>query len=289
MVRWIILVAVVLLSAPAYSQSSKESPRDAELYQLARTNLKAFAVEVAKGTDSELAQARAVVKWLAQHFDWTATDYKQRTVQQIIDRKGGNCNELARVAVAAMKELNIRMRKVREINIHRWTPRRGVTAHRMVKEKGNRYSVFGRHHNDHVWIEIYDSKADEWFPADPSIGVVGTVDWLKSRVWFGHRFTLDESSNDMIVPFVIVAQDEQGGITIDRSRHYLVDAFNKLYGGKLSECPDWNAWKRQLSALDGPAIGAFRGEVNLHHYESQIDTLAAVYERLRTEYSQLTR
>ena len=93
----------------------------------------------------------------------------------------------------------------------------------------------------------------------------------------------------LIVPFVIVAQDEQGGITIDRSRHYLVDAFNKLYGGKLSECPDWNAWKRQLSALDGPAIGAFRGEVNLHHYESQIDTLAAVYERLRTEYSQLTR
>jgi hypothetical protein len=77
-------------------------------------------------------------------------------VQEIIDRRGGNCNELAMVALATMKELNIRLRRVHE-NIYVNTPRRGETVRQMVKEKGNTKSVFGRHHNDHVWLEIYDS------------------------------------------------------------------------------------------------------------------------------------
>lgn len=289
MLRSVLFALAVVLGAVSYSQPRKLSERDAELYQLARTNLKGFAERVSGGSESELQQAQAIVAWLAKNFAWTATDYQKRTVQEIIDRQGGNCDELAGVAVEAMTELRIRMRKVREINIHVWTPARGVTAHQMVKEKGNRYSVFGRHHNDHVWIEIYDSKAGEWFPADPSIGVVGTQAWLRSRVWFGKRFTLNPVSKDMIVPFVIVATDDQGGLTIDRTRHYLVDEFNRLYDGRLERCKDWDTWASQLSALNTPAIGAFHGETNLHDYESRIDTLAAVYDRLRAEYAVLSR
>src|SRR6058998_3261037 len=182
-----ILVLLVLSSGVGYAQQKSLSAHDEQIYALARTDLKAFAQQVSKDATSELGRAQAIVRWLAETFEWKATDYQKRTVPQIIERRGGNCNELAMVALAAMKELNIKLRSVHEVNIYTDTPRRGETAHAMVKEKGNSYSVFGRHHNDHVWLELYDSTANEWFPADPSSGLVGLDEWMKGRVWFGKR------------------------------------------------------------------------------------------------------
>lgn len=276
-------VALLLLPSLLSAQEHQQAERNRALYELARKDLKAFAREVARGADSELCQARSIVRWLAEHLDWKSTDYRKRTVQEILDRGGGNCNELALVAVAALKELEIPMRRVREINIHTLSSRRGETAHRMVQEKGVQYSVFGRRHNDHVWIEIYDRKTGEWYPADPSIGIVGTEEWLRSRAGFGKRFSLDPTAEDMIVPFAIVASDSAGALAINRTRHYLVDGFNDLYGGRLTELSAWNEWVRLLGVLQEKAEGAFRGRVNLHDYEAEIDTLAVVYERLRKE------
>ncbi len=260
----------------AHSQTADE-----KLYALARTDLKAFAQQVSKDATSELGQAQSIVQWLAINFEWKATDYQKRTVQEIIDRKGGNCNELAMVAQGAMRELNIKMRRVHEVNIHVNTPRRGVDAKEMVKQKGLSYSVFGRHHNDHVWLELYDSTANEWFPADPSSGLVGTKEWLKGRVAFGRRETLNPLTEDMIIPFAIFAADDTGKFTINRTQHYMVDEFDKFYRGKIQHWAVWKRWIAGLDLLDDKVGEAFAGKTNLHDFEAQIDSLAVVYEEMK--------
>ena len=164
-------------------------------------------------------------------------------MQQIVERGGGNCNDLAMVALAAMKELNIKVRRVHDVHIRTESAGRGERAHALVAEKGDSYSVFGKHHNDHVWLEIYDSKASDWFPADPWSGLVGTEDWMKARVWFGQRSSLAPDAAEMIVPFGIFAADADGNFTINRTRHYLVEEFDRLYGNKLHEqTATWQQW-----------------------------------------------
>jgi hypothetical protein len=278
------LLLLLCFSTAAAAQQSN-SNRNEELYALSRTDLKAFAQQVSKNATSELGQAQAIVRWLAQNFEWKATDYQKRTVQEIIDRKGGNCNELALVALSAMKELNIKLRRVHEVNIYVNTAERGVRAHESVKEKGYSFSVFGRHHNDHVWLELYDSRADEWFPADPSSGLVGVDEWMKGRVIFGKRFSMNPITEEMIVPFAIFAADEEGKFTINRTQHYLVEEFDRFYDGKLHKGPAWQEWTKLLDLLDDKVAGAFAGKVNLHEYESQIDALAETYEQLRASVS----
>jgi len=275
------LLTVLLACGAGQAQQKTRTARDQELYDLARTDLKAFAQQVSKDASSELGRAQAIVRWLAQNFEWKATDYQKRTVPEIIERQGGNCNDLAMVALAAMKELNIQLRRVHEVNIYTNTPERGARAREMVKAKGNSYSVFGRHHNDHVWLELYDSAAREWFPADPSSGLVGTEEWMKGRVWFGKRSTLNPITDDMIVPFAIFAADADGKFTINRTQHYLVDELDRLYGGKLHKNQLWEQWTAALDLLDDKVAGAFAGSINLHEYEAQIDSLAVIYEQLR--------
>jgi len=277
-------LAIAFVTAFCARAEAGQKPRtvqDEHLYQLAKTDLKAFAKEVSQGTDSELGETRAIVLWLTQHFDWKETDYQKRTVQQIVERGGGNCNDLAMVALAAMKELNIKVRRVHDVHIRTESPDRGERARALVKEKGNTCSVFGRHHNDHVWLEVYDSKANDWFPADPWSGLVGTEDWLKARVWFGQRSSVNPDAPDMIVPFGIFAEDAGGNFTIDRTRHYLVDEFDRLYGNRLHESAAWPQWVAKLDLLSKQVEGAFAGSVNLLEYEGDIDSLSAIYERLR--------
>jgi hypothetical protein len=104
---------------------------------------------------------------------------------------------------------------------------------------------------------------------------------MKGRVWFGERRTLNPITVDMIVPFAIFAADADGKFTINRTQHYLVDEFDRLYQGKLRASPAWERWAALLDLLDDKVAGAFAGNVNLHEYESQIDSLAETYEQLR--------
>ena len=277
-----ILQSLIVLSLTfGVTLAQQKTGSDDQLYDLARVDLKAFAQQVSKNAPSELGQAQAIVRWLAANFDWKATDYQKRTVQEIIERKGGNCNELAMVALSAMKELNIKLRRVREVNIHTNTPGRGVRAKQMVKEKGNSYSVFGRRHNDHVWLELYDSASRECFPADPSSGLVGLKEWMKGRVGFANRVTMNPLTEDMIVPFAVFAADEEGKFTINRTQHYVVEQFDRLYEGRLHTQPAWQQWTVMIDLLDDKVSSAFAGNVNLHEYEAQIDTLAEIYDQLR--------
>jgi len=205
----------------AADQPEPRKIRDEPLYDLARSDFKAFVHAVSKDATSELGQTQAIIRWLTQNFEWKTTDYQKRSVQQIVERGGGNCDDFSSVALAAMNELGIKSRKVHEVHIRTESPERGARAHALVKEKGNACSVFGRHHNDHVWLEVYDSSAGEWFPADPWAGLVGTDEWMKGRVWFGQRHSLNPDAEDMIVPIAIFAADPAGNFTIDRTKHYL--------------------------------------------------------------------
>jgi hypothetical protein len=249
-----------------------------------QSHLKVFADSISQGAQSNYAKAEKVVRWLAANFDWTATDYQKRTVEEIMARQGGNCNELAMVTIALLKELNLQLRNVREINIHKESAARRENARQKILEKGNRMSVFGKRHNDHVWIELYDDKQNTWIPADPSLGVIGEQQWIESRAGFGKRFTLDATSEDMIVPIAIFATDENGKLIENRTQHYVVDGLNHLYDNKLVNFKNWDKWRKSLAALEEKCWAAFLGEVNLHDYESQIDSLAVVYNDLKTEY-----
>jgi hypothetical protein len=283
MMHWNVVLAVAAMaSAPKAAQGRKMSADD-PVYALLRTDRKAFAEEVSKNTRSELGQAKAVVLWLTSHLDWRATDYKKRTVQQVIDRGGGNCDDLARVALEAMEGLHLKLRRVHDVHVRTPSSGRGERAHTLVKEKGAAYSIFGRHHNDHVWLEVYDSTAHEWYPVDPWSGLAGLDEWMKARVWFGRRKSLAPDGPEMIVPIGIFAADGANDFTIDRTKHYLVDEFDRLYGGKLHALLAWKQWVALLDQLDGKVKGAFAGTTNLQESESQIDRLAATYEQLRSQ------
>ena len=281
--KLLLLAVLAWIATTNASAQSAESGATDSLYSFALSDLPGFSRAITATANTDYDRANQIVDWFARNFDWTATDYKQRTVRDILERRGGNCNELAMVARASMETLGLKMRRVREINIHVLTPRRQVDAAKLVAEKGPRMSVFGKHHNDHVWLEIYDDATGQWFPADPSLGVVGKRQWLAARYSFGKRYSLDASSADMIAPFAVFAMD--GDNWIDRSSYYAVDGFNELYFGNLSDLPSWNRWVALVDELDPLALGAFKGEVNLHKSGALIDSLAAVYERLEREFA----
>lgn len=276
---------VLLCFSPAVTGAQLNSPQDVvSLFALLRNNRKAFAERLTSEGANDFEKVHTLVAWLAQNLERKATDYQQRTVQQIIERKGGNCNELAQVTVALLKELGMPMRRVREINIHRESDRRQETAAKMVAEQGNQMSVFGRQHNDHVWIEVYDRVQKKWFPADPSLGVVGEEEWLRARLGFGPRKTLDPTSEDMIAPFAIFVF-QPGSEPIDRTQHYVIDGFDRIYHGDLHQLPAWSDWTRLVKFLSQHALAAFQGESNLHEQNDKIAELAKVYQKLKAQES----
>jgi len=253
----------------------------------ASLDLRTFATAIVSGTNGNFEKAKTLLNWLSEHFNWLATDYQKRTVKEIIVRKGGNCFELASVYMALLKDLDISYRPIAEINIHVLSEDRQKGAEQKVKESGNRMSVFGRQHNDHRWVEIYDETTKEWMPADPTMGVIGLEEWLKARAWFGERHTInDDITKDMIVPFAIyvVNQNNKGAMEEARTGYYLVTKLNELYGGKLAKLPSWNNWVRGLKSLNVAAKNAFAGTENLHNYNDQIDALAKTYQSLKEEY-----
>jgi hypothetical protein len=274
-----IALLALLLSAGG---GSPISPTADELLQLARTDLRRFAETVTAGETTTRGRASKIVAWYATNLDWTATDYQRRTVDEILARRGGNCDELARVAVATMKALGIEMRTVREINLHVESDERQTRAEEKVRERGAAMSVFGRRHNDHVWLEIRDEDGS-WFPADPSLGVVGEREWVQARLGFGERFTMDPTSADMIAPFAVFAAGPDG-LLVSRTRRYVIDAFDETHESALSGLPSWKEWIDVIEGLEEKAKGALQGTFDLHQAEDEIRRAHDMYARLRAEF-----
>jgi len=242
------------------------------------------------GSGSVLVRTRRLVYWINDRFDWSATDYQRRTVSEIIARRAGNCAELASVLHVFLDSLGIRTRWIHEINMQpQPTPARQQSAAAMVAESGDRYSVFGLQHNDHVWLEVWDDSTRAWFPADPAYGVAGLADWSAVRLAMEHRpkprvKAVEPIAADMLVPFVVVAGDQKTGpYDHDRTNFYLVNGFERLYGDGLQSLPSWPAWVEEVQALAPHAWAALDGRENLHTHTDEIATLKAIYDRLSGE------
>jgi hypothetical protein len=149
-------------------------------------------------------------------------------------------------------------------------------------------SVFGLRHNDHRWLEVRDERSNEWVPADPSAGLVGTRPWLLARVAFEERPPAPVPAAaatlaDMIVPLTIFVAKDKSGVRVDRSQHYLIDELDRLYGGKAHTLPSWPAWKAAVQRFAPIAQGAFDNRIDLHQQSALIDELATAYEALTKE------
>ncbi len=243
----------------------------------------ALAIRVA-GTGRSAERTQRLATWINTEFHWTATDYQTRTADEVIARRGGNCAELAKVLARLLDAAQIRYRRVREINLHPESTRRQENAEALVKQRGYSATVFGRRHNDHVWLEIED-PLEGWVPADPSVGTVGTKEWVAARLALAGRTkpavpAVAQIVKDMIAPLAVVSADAPRE---DRSAHYLIDGFDQAYGGRLALLPAWKDWTRQVRAFAPLARGAFEGKVNLHEHAAAIDALAGTYSRLQQE------
>jgi hypothetical protein len=274
-------IVLLFITLTAISQQST-TPADTSA-----VNTKVFAENIVAGVEDNYEKARTLLGWLSNNFDWKATDYKKRTVKEIIVRKGGNCFELASVYMALLKELHIAYRPIAEINIHVLSEQRGKNAAEKVKTDGMKMSVFGKQHNDHRWVEIFNEKTNEWIPADPTMGIIGLDQWLKARAWFGERHTINDSFNkDMVAPFAIYVVDNTNKSLMKENRtlYYMVTKLDALYNSQLSKLPSWNKWKEGLQELSVLAKNAFEGNENLHNYNEKINGLAITYQELKKEY-----
>jgi len=90
----------------------------------------------------------------------------------------------------------------------------------------------------------------------------------------------------MVVPFAVfvVSDSDKSVMTENRTQHYLINQFNKIYDNKLSKLPSWNKWVQLINELDDYARAAFEGKENLHEYSDKIAELARVYGQLKNEY-----
>jgi hypothetical protein len=255
----------------------------------ASIDIQAFATAIVSRSDDNFEKAKTLLEWLSNNFAWTETDYKPRTVKEIIVQKGGNCFQLATVYMSMLKELKIIYRPTAEINLHNFSERRGQTAMDRVRASGNRMSVFGQRHNDHRWVEIYDEKTKEWIPADPTMSLIGVDNWLKGRAWFGERNTINkEISSQIIVPFAIFVVNKNNSSMMEenRSLYYLTNRLDALYDNQLSQLPSWSKWVSGIKFLSEAAKKAFEGEENLHNYNDKIEELENIYLNLKKEYLQ---
>jgi transglutaminase-like putative cysteine protease len=269
--EWGLCVTLLLAGGPA---QAGQAP--------AVEDLRALASGIAGPDGTPEERTRRLTAWVNTELVWTTTDYEARTVDDIIRRRGGNCAELSRVLARLLDLSGIAYRTVREINIQPESARRQATAEARVAGAGARMSVFGRTHNDHVWLEVADG-AGGWIPADPAVGTVGLDEWVAARLAVHERRPPAVAAAapivaDMLVPIAVVVGGPDGEA---RSDTYLVRGLDNAYGGRLSTLPSWQAWVDQVRAFAPLARGAFAGTVNLHEHAAAIDALGATYRDLQ--------
>ena len=144
--RSVLAVVAAVLALPLPAVSAVAAPAMAAEEQAAIDRL---AREIVGTETASMAKARRIIDWLNANFVWTDTDYGRRSLVEIIERRGGNCAEQARVARALMTAAGIRTRQIAEVNIQPESPQRQKDAEEVVAQYGASASVFGRAHNDH--------------------------------------------------------------------------------------------------------------------------------------------
>jgi hypothetical protein len=276
----------ILLAAQLFIACAAAAPQPDAL-PVSQVEIDTLAKRVAGAGDS-VTRTQRLVTWMSSRLEWVATDYEERTPEQILARGAGNCADLASVLERLLRPAGIPYRWVEEINVQPVSAERQSDADALIRQRGAGLSVFGRQHNDHRWLEIEDNRTHEWVPADPATGLVGTSMWERGRLAFGNRPppavpAVADLVKDMIVPISVTTSRDAAGARIDRSAHYLIDEFDHLYQGKVHTLPSWPKWASAVREFSPLAQRAFDGKVNLHEHTARIETLAATYESLRRE------
>ncbi|HEY7377635.1 MAG TPA: transglutaminase family protein [Steroidobacteraceae bacterium] len=275
------LFGLLMVSLAPQAQPQRTLPQTS-------AEIDALALRVA-GSGSAIDRAQRLVEWTNATLDWTETDYQTRTPEQIIQRGGGNCADLSSVLERLLRPTRIGYRWAAEINIQPDSPERQARAVERVVESGFGYSVFGEHHNDHRWLEIHDERTDEWVPADPSLGIIGTDRWIATRMALSSRTppvvpAAAELLKEMIVPIAVLIPATRGQPAIDRSQHYLIDAFGSSAGGRIRKLPSWPEWVNGIREFAPVAAQAFAGKLNMHEHAELIERLERIYGQLQREY-----
>lgn len=275
-----VAISLSVLELQAYGQDVSSS---------AKPSIEQLAQRITGESGSTLERTQRLVSWINTSLSWTATDYGKRTPEEIIDRGGGNCHELASVLERLCQASNISYRWIAEINLQPESRDREESAKQLVRKIGPKGSVFGLTHNDHRWLEIYDEDTKAWFPADPATGAVGMRSWIEARISLGGRPippvpAVAQIMREMIVPFTIIALPTRTATQgQDRSKYYLIEAFNDFYSGRLTTLPSWQKWVQLVTQLSRSGALAFSGKADLHKREQSISRFAAVYVQLKKE------
>lgn len=284
MKKFLVLLLFAAQPFVVHAQSARTSL--AEKIDTTNLSLKVLGEQITVNDDTDYKKARTLLNWVSNRLEWVATDYKRRTVKEILDRGAGNCYDLAQVYVEIVKAMGIKTRSIAEVNLSRLHPERQGQAEQLVKEKGARYSLFGARHNDHRWLEVYDDTSGRWLPVDPTMNVIGVEQWVKARLGFGKRITIDPTISDsMIAPFaVFVTGTRSDSMVEDRSMYYMVEQFDKVYNNELSKLPSWNKWVASIGLLSEHAKLAMESKENFHLYSDQVAELDLIYRDLKDEY-----
>src|SRR5438309_787521 len=91
-------VSMIRLGLVAFlcSLSIISSCQTADTLKTADSDLRAMAVKIAgNGTNEEKVQR--LVTWVNTNLEWVGTDYVKRSPEEILQRRAGNCADLASV------------------------------------------------------------------------------------------------------------------------------------------------------------------------------------------------
>lgn len=234
------------------------------------------------GVKDEDEKIKRIFSWLNDEFEWVETDYMERTVEEILIRKAGNCAEQTKVVEKVLNHIGIKTRWILEINSHPESEERQNFSKNLIEKHGDFYSIFGWNHNDHRWIEYYNQNLKQWIPIDTSFGVLGMNHWLEKRLSFSSESI---PTSQQIIPFCIVALDIDSSSTNSKvlSDFYLVEQFDKYYNGLLSQSSEWEEWKVLVERLTNSGISTYNSQNNLHGQQDVIKQFTNHYCRLKQE------
>ncbi|MHC2832179.1 transglutaminase-like domain-containing protein [Bacillus sp. F9_6S_D1_P_5] len=233
-----------------------------------------------QGIKDESEKVNTIFAWLNEEFEWVQTDYVERTVEEILARRAGNCAEQAKVVEKVLTHIGIETRWILEINSHSESMERQNFSLNLIEKHGDFYSIFGWNHNDHRWLEYYNNNLKQWIPIDTAFGVLDINHWLEKRMSFTRESI---PTTQKIIPFCIVALNTKRDVSEILSNFYLIDQFDKFYNGMLSETTVWEEWKLVINKLTEVGIETYSGHRNLHKYQNEIKRFTNLYLKLKQE------
>ncbi|WP_322361562.1 transglutaminase domain-containing protein, partial [Bacillus cereus] len=92
-----------------------------------------------QGIKDESEKVNTIFAWLNEEFEWVQTDYVERTVEEILARRAGNCAEQGKVVEKVLTHIGIETRWILEINSHSENMERQNFSLNLIEKHGDFY------------------------------------------------------------------------------------------------------------------------------------------------------